>query len=237
VGSPERAMSGFETTRWSLVINARAGDAQAAAALADLCARYRAPVLAYVRQAGYVIADAEDLTQAFFVQFLEKRGDLAADPLRGKFRQLLRVQLRHFLIDTRTSELALKRTGTTMQLSLDVIDTLADPSLPPEQDFDRRFALGVVERALGRLRTQLHGDARLVLFDALSPVLFEPRDQGALKVIAQAHGMRVNTLAVTLKRMRDRLAISIRAELSDLIADPAMLDAEVRALRSALRSS
>ncbi len=230
-------MSGFATTNWSLVLDARTGDDQAAAALADLCARYRAPVLSYVRQCGHAAQDAEDLTQAFFVHFLEKRGDHSADPARGRFRQLLRVQLRHFLVDMHAQESAAKRGSPREHGNLDGLEALADVALPPEREFDRRFALQVIERALAQLRDQMDSPARRILFDSLSPVLFEPRDSGALKVIAQAHGMRANTLAVNLKRLRDRLAAGIRAELANLVTDPTMLDDEVRALRAVLREA
>ena len=118
-----------------------------------------------------------------------------------------------------------------------VLDQAADPALAPERSFDRGFALSLIDRALARLREQQSTAASLGLFDALSPVLFEPRDQGALQVIAQAHGIRANTLAVTLKRLRDRLAQLIRAELAQLVADPADIDDEMRALRSALRAN
>jgi len=102
-------MSGFATTQWSLLLAARADDVNAAAALSGICAQYRAPVLDYIRRAGHSQSDAEDLTQAFFVRFLERRADHAADPQRGRFRQLLRLQLRHFLCDSYAAGQAIKR--------------------------------------------------------------------------------------------------------------------------------
>ena len=40
----------FQTTRWSMVLGAGDGDTGARDALTGLCARYRPPVLAYVRR-------------------------------------------------------------------------------------------------------------------------------------------------------------------------------------------
>ncbi len=57
----------FATTQWSLVLAAREGE-HAAAALAELCRRYREPVIAYLRRSGQSGADAEDLAQGFFVR-------------------------------------------------------------------------------------------------------------------------------------------------------------------------
>ena len=229
-------MSAFSTTHWSLLIAARSDDVHASAALAGLCAQYRAPVLAFMRRAAHSAAEGDDLTQAFFVHFLEKRGDFAADPVRGKFRQLVLVQMRHFLSDYYAAATALKRGGAREAANPTELHQLPDPALQPEQEFDRSFALTVIARALARMRPQISSPDKLLIFDSLSPVLFEPRDPGALKVIAQAHAMRVNTLAVILKRLRDRLAILIRDEISQLVIDPASIDIEVRALRAALRA-
>lgn len=228
-------MSAFATTQWSLLLAARSDDGAAAAALAGICAQYRGPVFDYIRRAGYSQADAEDLTQAFFVRFLERRADHAADPERGRFRQLLRVQVRHFLYDAHAAATAAKRGGGLPLADATEVEQAPDPALPPERSFDRSFALSVIDRALQRLREAQATPESQQLFDALAPVLFEPRDQGALAVIAQAHGIRANTLAVTLKRLRDRLATLIRAELAQLVANPEDLDDEVRALRAALR--
>jgi RNA polymerase sigma-70 factor (ECF subfamily) len=55
-------MGGFDTTRWSVVLQARGDPEEARRALEALCRTYRPPVLAYVRGRGYQAAAAEDLT-------------------------------------------------------------------------------------------------------------------------------------------------------------------------------
>src|SRR5437763_4974615 len=92
----------FQTTNWSLVF-AAGGSPDA---LNDLCARYWAPVYAYVRRRGHDRADAEDLTQAFFGRMLEQRDLEQADPKRGKFRSFLLAALEHFLSNQRDRALA-----------------------------------------------------------------------------------------------------------------------------------
>jgi len=87
-------MSRFQTTRWSLIEAARDDPDRSRAALEELCAAYRPPVLAYVRHSGYGRADAEDLTQSFFLRFLESGWYGRADPERGRFRSLLLTTLR-----------------------------------------------------------------------------------------------------------------------------------------------
>ena len=63
----------FATTRWSIVNSAgvdSSSDAQVA--LESLCQAYWFPLYAYVRKRVVNVEEAQDLTQAFFEQLLEK---------------------------------------------------------------------------------------------------------------------------------------------------------------------
>src|SRR5262245_42682955 len=99
--SPESVASGpreFRTTHWSVVL--AAGDTaspQSAGALEKLCRAYWFPLYAYVRRSGRGPEDAQDLTQAFFEQFLEKNVVSRADRQRGRFRTFLLTSLQNFV--------------------------------------------------------------------------------------------------------------------------------------------
>src|SRR5262249_15873623 len=95
-GSP--AKQWFTTTHWSVVLTSQqTSSPDGAAALELLCRTYWYPLYAYVRRQGYSPEDAQDLTQAFFEQFLEKGSVQLADRGRGKFRSFLLTSLKHFL--------------------------------------------------------------------------------------------------------------------------------------------
>ena len=102
----------FETTRWSLVQALSQSEVSTARdALAILCQIYWYPLYAYVRRQGHPVEDAQDLTQAFFVQLLE-RNDLAR--LRkegGRLRSYLLGALQHFLCNQAAHRQAVKRGG------------------------------------------------------------------------------------------------------------------------------
>lgn len=226
----------FATTRWSLVLAARDAS-QADAALAELCRRYRAPVLAFLRRHGQSAADAEDLAQGFFVKLLEQRFDRHADPARGRFRSFLLGALRHHLGDCLDARQAQRRGGGAAHGDIAAeADALADAGRTPEQAFDHEFALVLVDRAMARLRDEAvaagHGERHA----RLAPLLLEGREPGALEHAAQALGLRANTLAVMLSRWRERLSRLIRDELVETLADPSQVDEEMRALRAVLRS-
>ena len=111
----------FATTRWSLI--AAAGQARspdARRALAALCEAYWYPLYAFVRRRGYSVEDAQDLTQAFFGELLEKDRLRAADRERGRFRSFLLASLENFLANQWRRASAAKRGGGQLPISLDL---------------------------------------------------------------------------------------------------------------------
>src|SRR5271170_1485684 len=90
----------FDTTRWTLVLQAARSDTlHARAALEDLCLAYWFPLYVYVRRRGYSPHDAEDLTQGFFARILKLNSLAQVDRERGKFRAFLLASMNHFIAD------------------------------------------------------------------------------------------------------------------------------------------
>src|SRR5207249_323314 len=87
----------FASTRWSLVAAAAKQSPEALEALATLCQVYWYPLYAYARRQVANVEDAQDLTQEFFAQLLEKDYFQAADPQRGKFRSFLLTAFKRFM--------------------------------------------------------------------------------------------------------------------------------------------
>ena len=230
-------MTMFSTTRWSLVLATREDDASSRDALAWLCTQYRAPVVAYVRRFGYPRQDAEDLAQAFFVKFLESRYHADADPARGRFRSFLLTALKRFLANARDHDHAQKRGGGGVVSGVDsgVVEMMVDEGgRTPDEDFDRAFARTVVEHALARLTREAREAGKAELFDATREFLLESPEPERYGVVAERLGMRRNTLAVTVKRLRARLQELVRAEIAETCSDPRDVDVELRAVRDAL---
>ena len=112
MSTAERQRSDFATTQGSLVLALREQDSEEAReALVELCKRYWFPLYAYIRRSGHSREDAEDLTQAFFAEFLEKGHFARADPQRGRFRDFLLTSLRNFMEMQRRRDQTQKRGG------------------------------------------------------------------------------------------------------------------------------
>src|SRR3954462_5349812 len=88
--SPAQPVGIFATTHWSVVV--RAGDSaspEAASAMERLWRTDWDSLYVFVRRKGNSHDDANDLTQAFFARFLEKRYLRSVDSNLGKFRTFL----------------------------------------------------------------------------------------------------------------------------------------------------
>lgn len=229
-------MARFQTTRWSLVLDARGASAEATRALEELCRIYRPPVLAYVRRHGHSASEAEDLTQAFFEQLLRARTFAAADRARGRLRVFLRVALNHFLVNQAAMAQAAKRGGGQRPASLDAQPgSCIEPAHgdTPDAVFEREWAATVLREALLRLEAEVAPGKR-ELFLALRPFLLEPPCADDYARVAERLGLRRNTIAVGIHRLRQRLHEVVRAELRETVADPAAVDTELDVLRDAL---
>ena len=174
----------FPVTRWSVVAEAcDPGDPESAAALEDLCRTYWMPLYAAVRRFGHEPEDAEDLTQGFFARLLEKDWLQAADREKGRFRTFLMVALKRYLANEWHRGQAAKRGGGLEPVPLDT--RLAERlyggsgahSLTPEQLFDKRWALTLIETALARMEQEYREAGRGGEFEVLKPCLTAGRGE------------------------------------------------------------
>jgi RNA polymerase sigma-70 factor (ECF subfamily) len=233
-------LSQFQTTRWSLVLEARADNARSRKALEKLCRSYRAPVIAYIRSRGVSREDVEDLAQAFFTRFIERAFHAHADPARGRFRAFLLTALKNFLSDAHDEAGAKKRGGGVQFRALDSLlnsqdsqDNLAGDETPDAM-FDRAWAQAVLESAMVRLRQEARAAGKSALFDALSEFLIERPDEADYARVAASLNMRRNTLAVAVHRLRNRLRELVLEELAETAADSSDLEVEMTQLRNSL---
>jgi len=227
-------LSRFDTTRWSLVMQAREATPDAHGALEALCRSYRPPVLAYVRSRGYPADVADDLVQGFFVSFLAHAWHAAAERERGRFRAFVLTMLKRYLSSSEISAHAQKRGGGAALDSLQDERTAGADEETPERVFERVWAVTVLARALGRLREEADAAGKRELFDALHEFLVERPDEADYARVAAKLELRRNTLAVAVHRLRQRLRELIEDELADTTSTHGDLEVELRDLRGAL---
>jgi RNA polymerase sigma factor (sigma-70 family) len=118
---PTLPQGGFPLTRHSVLLATRSADPEVWARAYDtLVAAYWKPVYKYSRLKWQLSReDAEDLTQSFFAQALDRNFFARYDPARARFRTFLRVCLDRFAANERQAVHRLKRGGGARLVSLD----------------------------------------------------------------------------------------------------------------------
>ena len=232
----------FVTTQWSVVLKAGLADTtQARDALAKLCQTYWYPLYAYVRRRGHSPHDAQDLTQAFFARLLERNWVGSADEERGRFRTFLLTAMSRFLSDEWDKSRAQKRGGnvTHLPLQLDTSETRyghepADNNTTPEQCFERRWALTLLDTVLQRLRVEYEDEGNKELFATLHSTLVGAREQQPYAELAAHLDMNEGAVKVAVHRLRKRYRQLLRDEIAGTMAGSGDVDEELRHLFATL---
>ncbi len=234
----------FATTRWSLIQQARQGqDASARVALEELCRAYWLPVYAFIRRQTRDLHEAQDWTQGFFATLLSRDAFVELAPERGRFRSFLLAAARHFASNERDKKNATVRGGRIAFHSLDFergeaqLATELARGETPEQIFERRWALALLERVLNRLRLENQDAGRAELFAVLANHLAGQPTEGTLAEVAESLKMSPEAVRIALHRLRKRYRRILQSEIAETISSPDGIDDEIQLLFRALRMS
>jgi RNA polymerase sigma-70 factor (ECF subfamily) len=217
-----------------------ATSADADAALATLCETYWYPLYAFLRARGHDAEDAQDLTQAFFLQVLEKRPFSHANPARGRFRSFLLTSLKNFATNEYQRRHAVKRGGQLPVLSLEVetaegrFQHDAGTEETPESLFHRKWAMTLLDRALTRTREEGF-PAKADHFDRLKGYLIGDEAAPTYAETATALRMSEGAVKVAVHRLRRRFRDAVRDEIANTVSSPDQIEDEIRHLWSSVR--
>jgi RNA polymerase sigma factor (sigma-70 family) len=219
----------FPPTRRSVIEAVRSIDAQERErALEALCAAYWKPVYKYIRLRWNRPADAaQDLTQGFFMELLERELLDKFDSNKSRLRTYLRLCVDSFVMNEDKAGRRLKRGGNVLHVALDfpgaeeelgaaVMDPAAIPSPESLEDFFEKewvrslFALAVEE--LHELCVAWERERTFHLFEAYD---LDGNEKISYQQLAQEYGIPLtdvtNALAwarrefrrITLERLRE----------------------------------
>ena len=238
-GTLQEGGAPFHTTNWSVIQSAARNQSSAGAqrALAAFCQSYWPPLYAFLRRQGHLPADAQDLTQGFFVNLLEQNSLSRADRHKGRMRTFLLGALQNYLANARDHAQALKRGGGQQILSMEESLADAEASLltagtgDDAASYDQEWAALLVGRAWELLETGLAAEGKAHVLVELSPFLTGRTSAlpGQEEVAARL-GWPVATVRTTLLRLRQRYRRILRAEVARTLSDPAEVDDELRYL-------
>jgi DNA-directed RNA polymerase specialized sigma24 family protein len=215
----------FPVTHLSLVRRVRSSDADTRARAHDaLAAVYWAPIYAHVRFTHrQEPADAEDLTQGFFVDAL--RRDLFAryDPARARFRTFVRRCVDSYVANALQAERRQKRGGGAPLLSVDAADvehclTTDDDATSRDADanFHREWVRSLLLTSVTRLRERYEAAGRVVHLALFERYDMADEDDGRPTYAELAAEFRIpptqvtNWLAATRRDFRSIVLDTIR---------------------------
>jgi len=232
----------FATTHWSVVLTAQGASPAADEALEQLCRTYWRPVYSYLRLLGTRPEEAEDLAQGFFATLLKRRGLDAVRREKGRLRSYLLSCLKHFLADERRHAIAAKRGNIEFLISFEDlrrsrrIGLEQSDRLTPDEIFDRRWAVTVLEQVLAGLQKEYGSAGNLRLFNEFKELLMHESDRPAQAEIASKFGMTENAVKQAYHRFRHRYQILLRNEVARTVPKQTDVEDELRHLIAALRA-
>ena len=243
-GSAQKGPIAFTTTNWSVVIEAQGQSPAAQEALDRLCRTYWQPIYGFVRRQGVKPEEAKDLTQGFFALLLERRDLETVRKEKGRLRSYLLTSLKHFLTNERNRAMAIKRGEGQRLIPLEDLRECEragfEPSetLAPDQIYERRWALSVLDQVLGQLGNEYRatGPAAAGLFDRLQKSLTDEPDRPSPADTAREFGMTESAVRQASYRMRQRYRQLLREEIAHTVLAAGDVEDELRHLVTVLRA-
>jgi DNA-directed RNA polymerase specialized sigma24 family protein len=240
--SEQHGGAAFTTTHWSVVLEAQGESPAAQEALEKLCRTYWRPIFAFLRRQGISPEEAEDITQGFFAELLERRSLSAVRKEKGRLRSVLLGGLKFFLANEERRAMAIKRGKGQRPIPLEELHVGERIEMEPtdpvtaEMIYERRWALTVLERVLSRLKDEYLAASNAALFDSLKELLpDEPGSQSQAEIAARL-GMSENAVRQAFYRFRQRYQSLLRDEIGNTVATPGEIEDELRHLIAILEA-
>ena len=227
----------FPATHLSLVRRVGSGDAETRSqAQESLTAGYWPAIYAHVRLVHrQQPADAEDLTQGFFIDALRRGLFAKYDSSRARFRTYLRTCVDSYVANSIQAAARQKRGGNGSFVSIDRADLemrLTTVESDPDQIFQREWVRSLLTAAVDRLRERYLAagrDIHLALFER-----YDLADSAAGRptyaALAEVHGLPVTQVTNWLAATRRDYRKIVLETLRDLTASEEEFRDEAREL-------
>jgi RNA polymerase sigma factor (sigma-70 family) len=243
----ERSIQGgarFPPTRWSVIEAARGGDAaERLRAMDTLCASYWKPVYKYVRlRWNRPAEDAQDLTQGFFMQLIDRGVLEKYDPAKSRLRTFLRVCVDSFVMNEEKSARRQKRGGNVSHVALDfasaeeeLCGAVMDPTAVPspeslEEFFQKEWVRGLFELAVEDLRKQCAENERERTFRLFEEYDLSGDESISYDKLAAEYGISVTDVTNALAWARREFRSGALERLRGLCGSEEEFQREARAV-------
>jgi RNA polymerase sigma factor (sigma-70 family) len=211
-------------------------------ALEALCAAYWKPIYKYVRWRWNRPAEAaEDLTQGFFAELLERELLDKFDPAKGRLRTYLRVCVDSFVMNEDKAGRRQKRGGNVLHVALDfaaaeeefgaaVMDPAAIPSPESlEEFFEKEWVRSLFALAVEDLRELCVTRERERTFHLFEAYDLEGSEKISYEQLARDYGISVSDVTNALAWARREFRAIALERLRELCGSEEEFHREARA--------
>jgi len=233
----------FPPTRRSVIEAVRSIDAEERErALESLCAAYWKPIYKYIRLRWNRPADeAQDLTQGFFIEVLERELLEKFDPKKGRLRTYLRVCVDSFVSNEDKAGRRQKRGGNVAHVALDfaaaeeelggaVMDPAAIPSPESlEEFFEKEWLRSLFSLAVEELHQFCVAGERERTFRLFEAYDLEGHDKISYEQLAKEYAIPVTDVTNALAWARREFRRITLARLRELCGSEEEFHREARA--------
>lgn len=235
----------FPLTRHSAILALKGSDAPARQlALETITAAYWRPVYKYIRvKWNRDIETAQDLTQGFFLNVLEKEVFAAFDSVKARFRTFVRVCLDRYIMRQDESAAREKRGGGAEHLALDFNSAEREiqtggTHVPPEAEalFEIEWIRSILALAVHALREHCTANEKPLAFRLFERYDLAQLDSGEKATYAQLAG----ELKISVETVTNHLAYArreFRRIVLDTLREMTASEEEFRAEATALLGS
>ena len=231
----------FPDSRWTLVVRAQSAPGTSAFdALNSLCSIYWQPIYAFIRRSGLSSEEAEDLTQGYLQNLMDRNYLSQASPEKGKLRAFLLADLKLYLSNERRRANSQKRGGGKLFIPIDrqwaeeyYTHEPAD-EVSPADLFDRRWAMTLLDRVLQLVREDYSLRGRDDLFDALKQFISWNAGEEPYADVAERLGRDTNYVKQNVLRLRKLYRRILEEEVGHTVSSPDEVLDEIRHLAASL---
>ena len=197
---------------------------------------YWRPIYIYVRRRGWAVEEAQDLTQAFFANFLSQNSLQRADHTQGKLRAYLLGSVKNFLGSEYRKMNAQKRGGDVKVVSLDhaesdsQLESLLTTGGTPEELFNQVWVRAQIESVVEQLEGDYRKAGRQQVFEAIRPNLMSEGELKPQRVLARELGVSLAAVKVEIFRLRQRFRQLLEREIEQTLDEQEEVAEEVKYL-------
>ena len=177
------------------------------------------------------------MLQSFFTKLVEQNFVAAADPDRGRFRSFLLTALKRSVQNDKRDSTRIKRGGHVSLISLsdhEILETIPDNNLSPDQHYDRQWALQLLERALINVQKDYISKGKREIFEEMQSMLALNEKSLDYSSIGTQLGLDASHLRVLAHRLRKDFRRHVLSEIHETVENPDDVQEELEYLFHAL---